>query len=268
MLFTIIEIDKQSNPVIHPPRRIPVTLRPKVKEELSRMEKLDVIQKAHESTEWVNSMLTIIKPNGKLRICIDPRDLNQAVKRDYYPMRTVDEVVTRMPNAKVFSVLDANSGFWQIRECKTVHFQYTLRQIHVQKVAIRIVIIPRHIPTQMFEDIEGVEVVVDDLLVWGEDEEQHDSRLLKVLERARARNLKLNKDKCIKQHEISYVGHILTKDGLKPDPKKTEAITEMPSPQNKEELQRFLGMLTYLTKFIPNLSNGIGIATKNTASRH
>ena len=136
------------------------------------------------------------------------------------------------------------------------------------------------IMSEMFKDIEEVEVVVDDLLVWGEDEEQHDNRLLKVLERARAQNLKLNKDKChIKQHKISYVGHILTKDGLKLDPKKTKAITEMPSPRNKEELQRFLGMLTYLTKFIPNFSQvasplrtllekSIGIVIENTASKH
>ena len=107
----------------------------------------------------------------------------------------------------------------------------------------------------MFEDIPGVEVIVDDLLVWGEDDKQHDTRLAKVLERARSRNLKLNKTKChIKQPEIIYVGHTLSKDGLKPDQKKTEAITAMPTPKSKEELQRFLGMLTYLAKFIPNLS--------------
>lgn len=64
----------------------------------------------------------------------------------------------------------------------------------------------------MVEDIKGVEVVVDDVLVWGETEDQHDSRLTKVLERARARNLKLNKTKCqIKKHEITYLGHIRTK---------------------------------------------------------
>jgi len=94
------------------------------------------------------------------------------------------------------------------------------------------------------------------LLVWGETEEQHDKRLTEVLERARLRNLKLNRAKCqIKQHEINYIGHILSKDGLKPDPKKTEAITQLPPPKNKEELQQFLDMLTYLSKFIPNLSH-------------
>ena len=60
-------------------------------------------------------MVTIIKPNGSLRICIDPRDLNQAIKREPYPMSTIEEIVTRMPNVKVFSVLDASSGFWQVK---------------------------------------------------------------------------------------------------------------------------------------------------------
>jgi len=109
--------------------------------------------------------------------------------------------------------------------------------------------------SEMFEDIPGVEVIVDNILVWGENEEQHDARLIKVLEQARSQNLRLNKNKChIKQHEISYVGYILSKDGVKPDPKKTEAIAAMPAPKNREELQRFIGMLTYLAKFIPNLS--------------
>jgi len=95
----------------------------------------------------------------------------------------------------------------------------------------------------MFEDIEGVEVVVDDLIL-GESAQQHDSQ---VHNRARERNLKLNKQKCqIRKDKISYIGHTLTKDGLRPDSKKAEAIMSMPSPKNKKELQRFLliGMLT------------------------
>ena len=108
----------------------------------------------------------------------------------------------------------------------------------------------------MFQDIDGVEVVVDDLLIWGETDEQHDRRLKQVLERARQRNLKLNKSKCqLKLNEISYIGHILSEDRLKPDPKKTQAVIDMPHPETKEDLQRLLGMLTYLGKFIPNLSH-------------
>ena len=109
--------------------------------------------------------------------------------------------------------------------------------------------------SEMFEDIEGVEVVIDDL-IWGENTKQHDIHLMQVLDGARQRNLKLNKQKCqIRKDKISYIGHILSKDDLRPDPKETEAIMNMPSLKNKEELQRFLGMLTYLSKFIPNLSH-------------
>ena len=286
-----IELNPGSKPVVHPPRRVPVTLRPKVLEELKRMEQLDVIEKINEPTEWVNSMVTVVKPNGKLRICIDPRNLNQNVKRQHYPTRTVDEILTRMPNAKVFSVLDANSGYWQIRldhesaklcTFNTPYGRYMFKRLPFGLSSSQDIF--QRVMTEMFEDIPGVEVVVDDLLVWGEDNEQHDSRLTKVLERARSRNLKLNKTKChIKQPEISYVGHTLTKDGLKPDLKKTEAITAMPIPKNREELQRFLGMLTYLAKFIPNLSqvasplrklleknieNGTGKVIRNRVLRH
>ena len=79
-----IKVDENAQPIVHPPRKVPVTLRPKVQQELKRMEELDVIEKVEEPTDWVNSMVSIVKPNGKLRICIDPRDLNKAVKRDYY----------------------------------------------------------------------------------------------------------------------------------------------------------------------------------------
>ena len=109
--------------------------------------------------------------------------------------------------------------------------------------------------SEMFEDIDGVEVVVYDLLIWGETEEEHDIRLKQVLERAKRRNVKLNRDKSqIKREQISYVGHVIGKDGIKPDPKKVEAIVKLNAPTGKEELQRFLGMTTYLAKFIPNYS--------------
>ena len=97
----------------------------------------------------------------------------------------------------------------------------------------------------MFEDIEGVEGIVDDLLIWAETEEEHDKRLEKVLQRARQRNLKLNKEKSQnKWDQISYVGNVIGKNGLKPDPKKVEAIVNMKPPTDREELQRFLGMTT------------------------
>ena len=109
--------------------------------------------------------------------------------------------------------------------------------------------------SHLFQDTEGVEVIVDDLVVWGEDVEQHDARLRQVLDRCRESNLKLNREKChFRVSEVRYVGHVLSADGVKPDPQKVEAINRMPVPVNREELQRFLGVVTYLSKFILNMS--------------
>ena len=94
-----IRIDPTKTPVIHPPRHVPITLRPKIQEELARMERLNVVEKVTEPTNWVNSMVTIIKPNGSLRICIDPRHLNEAIQQEHYPIQTIEEVTARMPEA-------------------------------------------------------------------------------------------------------------------------------------------------------------------------
>ena len=100
--------------MVHPPRKVPVSLKEKIREELDRMEKAEVVVKQKEPTDWVNSMVAVVKPN-KLRICIDPRDLNEAIRREHFPMTTIEDVVADMPQAKVFSVLDATSGYWQVK---------------------------------------------------------------------------------------------------------------------------------------------------------
>ena len=88
--------------------------------------------------------------------------------------------------------------------------------------------------SEIFSGIEGDEVIVDDLLIWGKNQQQHDERLTS----SGKSKTKLSKKKSqIALDEISYIGHILGKEGLKPDPKKVQAITEMNRPQNKEELQ-------------------------------
>lgn len=107
----------------------------------------------------------------------------------------------------------------------------------------------------MIEDLDGVVNIIDDLLVWGDTIEEHDQRLIQLLKRARENNLKLNRNKCkIRMMEIKYIGHILSTQGLKSDEEKIRVVTQLPKPKNKQELQRFLGMVQYLAKFIPNLS--------------
>ena len=107
----------------------------------------------------------------------------------------------------------------------------------------------------MLEGIDGCRAIMDDIIIAAKTPIEHDSILKKVVERAKAWNLKLNFDKCqIRKSEVLYVGHLVTAQGLKPDPAKVKAVQKMPVPASKEEVRRFLGFIQYLAKFIPNLS--------------
>ena len=98
-------------------------------------------------------------------------------------------------------------------------------------------------------------IIVDDILIWGSTEEEHDANLSKVLERAGQIGLKLNLSKCkFRARSVSFVGHTSTDKGLKPDTEKTDAIRNMPAPENQAALRRFLGMTNYLNKFIKDYS--------------
>ena len=101
-------------PVQHAPHRVPVPLRTKFTAKITEMEKKVVIARVTEPTDWISSAVTVQR-NDKLRICIDPKDLNEAIKRPKYQMPTVDEVLPKLAQAKVFTVLDAKDGFFQVR---------------------------------------------------------------------------------------------------------------------------------------------------------
>ena len=256
-----IKIDESVPPVI-PPRRVPFALHDKVKKELKRMESMRVIHKVNEQTEWVSSVLAVRKPNDKVRICIDPKDLNRAIKREHYPMRATYDVVTKLPNANYFSKLDAESGFWQLEldepSSSLLTFNTPFGKYKFLRLAFGISSSPeifQKAMSQLFEDVEEAECIVDDILLWGETIEQHNQRLRNVLERVKQSGIKFNRSKCqIGVTEIKYIGHTLGKEGLKPDLEKVEAINNMPEPEDKAGLQRFMGMLQYVSKFIPNLS--------------
>ena len=104
-------------------------------------------------------------------------------------------------------------------------------------------------------DFPGVVGITDDVCVYGKDEKEHDRNLKALMDRAKETGLVFSSDKCtIRQPEISFFGNIYSKDGIRPDPAKVHDIQNMPVPQDKEDLQRFLGMMTYLATFIPNFS--------------
>ena len=108
-------IDSSVKPVIQPPHRVPVSIKEKLLHELNRLEKAGIISKQHEPTDWVSSLVCVTKKSGALRICIDPKPLNTALKRNHYPMRTIDDVLPDLGKMKVFSTFDARNGYWHVK---------------------------------------------------------------------------------------------------------------------------------------------------------
>ncbi|MCG7876437.1 MAG: RNase H-like domain-containing protein [Candidatus Thiodiazotropha endolucinida] len=257
-----IMIDSTVTPVVNPPRKIPVALRKRVKKALRDMEKDGVIRAVDEPTDWVNSMVIVEKPNKKLRICLDPRNLNTAIKREHFQLPTIEEITSRMSGAKVFSKLDGKNSYWQLKlDCEsqllttfnTPYGRYcylrtpfgikSAQEVYQKRIS------------QLFEGLEGVETDIDDILIWGRSKEEHDQRLRLALKRCEDIGLTLNKDKCvIGVSSVTYIGHVLTQEGIKPDESKLKAISEMPAPTDKKGVMRLLGTVNYLAKFVPDMS--------------
>lgn len=98
--------------MVNPPRRVPFALMAPLKEKLTDLERKGIIKKVTEPTAWVSSLVLVRKASGKLRVCIDPTNLNTAIQRHHYPTPSIEEVMADLKDAKVFSVLDAKDGFW------------------------------------------------------------------------------------------------------------------------------------------------------------
>ena len=109
-----IVLDPNVPAVVHPPRRMPISLKDDIKRELDEMVNSDIIAKIKEGepTRWVNSLVYRRKQNGRLRLCLDPKDLNAAIQREHHITPTLEEILPKLANAKVFSIVDAKCGYW------------------------------------------------------------------------------------------------------------------------------------------------------------
>ena len=269
-----IELKENSKGRIDACRRVPITLLKPLKKEIDRMLKMGIIKKVNEPTEWVNSLVITKKKDGSLRLCLDPQHLNQSIRKKSSKIKTFSEICARMAGAKYFTTLDANRAFWQVKLSENSSFYTTFNTPFGR---YRFLVMPYGIITasetyeeaseDVFGDIEGVEQYIDDMIVWGRTEQEHDKRLRDVFCRAQQRNIRFNKAKCqFGATKVKYLGHEFSEKGIEPDHEKIKAILDMPKPTNVKELDTFLGMVTYLSKFVPNLSQ-INSALRNLKKR-
>lgn len=248
---------------VNVPRKVPFPLLDKTKKEIERMLEMGVISRVDQPTDWCAPMVVTPKPKGDVRICVDLTRLNQSVLREAYPLPSVDFTLGKLSKSKVFSKIDANSAFWQRKLSESSRLLTTFITPWGRFCFNRL---PYGISTgseqfqkcmnNILEGLEGVECEIDDLLVHGDSQEQHDIRLHAVLKRLQKSKLTLNKDKCLfSVSTIKALGQVISSEGISPDPGKVKAIIDIPVPKNVAEVRSFMGMVNQFNKFTSHLAS-------------
>ena len=264
-----LEVDATVKPVITPARKIPFALRPRLKDELDQLTEKGVIAPVNEPTEWVSALALATKKSGELRICIDPRPLNKALRREHYKLPTLDDVLPELSKARIITTVDLKSGYWHVELDEESSKLTTFATPHGRFRWLRLPF-GTNVSAEIFakrlhdcvHDLPGLICVADDIMVYGvgsTDEEamiDHDVKLEKLLQRCLDIGIRLNASKMkLRQRSVTFLGHIITKDGLMADPAKIEAIRDMPCPTDVAGVQRLNGFVNYLAKFLPGLSD-------------
>lgn len=268
-----LQVDPSLTPVRQPPRSVPLALEKSFKAELDKMVRDGIIEKVTEPCDWINSfVIERKKDKKKIRVCLDPKPLNKALKRNYHcRIPSLDDIVHKFAAHKKlkFSKVDVRSGFWHYvldeESAKLTTFSTPYGNYRYKRLPMGVTPASSAFQMKMIEELsglEGVDVIQDDCLIEGygdgsaEAIQKHDKNMKKFLQRCRERGIQLNWDKCeFLADQVTYMGHILSEDGVKVDPEKVRAIKEYPVPQDMYHLQRFLGMVKYLSKFDSRLSS-------------
>ena len=215
------------------------------------MLKLGVIRKLdiNEASNWVHALVIVIKPNGKLHVCLDPRTLNSILRHNVHNAKRFVDIISKIKGFKYVSKIDTDSGFWTLPLDQSSQLLTTFDtpwgRFCFMKLPFSLCESEYFFQYYMdlnFESLTNAHIINDDVLIVGSDlglldEQDHDRCLLQVLNRCREVGLKLNTAKCIfKVKQVVFYRHLVHTNGLSPDPQKVQAISNMPVPSSKTEL--------------------------------
>ncbi|KAM0729433.1 Retrovirus-related Pol polyprotein from transposon 297 [Formica fusca] len=234
-------------------------------------------------SQWNAPLLVVPKKadasgKPKLRVVVDFRKLNDLTIGDSFPLPNITDILDQLGNAKCFTTLDLASGYHQIPmeegdKCKTAfstphgHYEYNRMPFGLKNAPATF----QRLMNSILIGIQGIKCLVylDDIVIYGASLQDHNKRLIEVLRRLRENNLKLQPDKCeFLRKEVTYLGHIITENGISPDPSKLEAVRNFPTPRKVKDIQAFIGLAGYYRKFIENFSKIAKQLTKLTKKKN
>lgn len=258
-----IPVNESVQPVQQGYRRAPLALEGKIHDKLKFLLEKDIIEKVHGPSAWVSPMIPILKSSGEVRICVDMRRANQAILRESHPLPLIEELLGSLGGAIKFSKLDIKEAYHQLelseksREITTFITKYGL--FRYKRLMFGICCAPelfQKVMDTVVAGLEGVAVYLDDMLVFGNSQDEHNNRLKALMNRLKEYGVFLNLEKCLfNSDKLEFLGHELSSEGIKPIKSRVLALQQFREPLNAAELRSFLGLITYVGRFIPHLAS-------------
>ena len=257
-----LHVDTSASPLFHKARPVAFALRPKIEEELGRLQSLGVIESVQFS-DWAAPIVPVVKDDGSVRICGDYKvTVNRVAKVEKYPIPRIEELFASLAGGRRFSKLDLSHAYQQVvldersRQYVTVNthkglFRYNRLPFGVSSAPS----IFQRLMENLLQGIPGITVYVDDICVTGRTDEEHLQHLEETLKRLKTAGMRLKRAKCeFLLSSVEYLGHVISAEGLRTSDSKVKAILKAPAPQNVADLRSFLGLVNYYAKFLPDLA--------------
>ena len=241
-------------------RRHPIAHLDFIDSQVEQMLRAGVIEPS--SSPWSSNVVLAKKSDGSLRFCVDYRRLNDLTYKDSFPLPRIDTCLDALGGSMYFSTMDLRSGFWQVsidpRDADKTAFVTRKGQFRFRVLSFGLANSPSIFQRLMTMVLAGLHwdiclVYIDDIVVMGRNFQEHVRNVAQVFQRLRLAGLKLKPSKCqLFQERVRFLGHVISSQGVEPDPEKISCIADWPEPRSLTEVRSFLGLASYYRNFVEN----------------
>ncbi len=255
-------VTNEHKPISLNPRRVPINVQPKVDDLVNDLENKGIIMKT--ISPWNSPIVVVPKKNGDIRLCIDYRHLNSITERPVYHIPDARELFDSLDGSEYFSALDLSMGYYQIemdeRDMGKTAFTTRSGQFCFKRMPFGLCGAPQSFQRVMSAILrehnwKNCLIYLDDICIFGSTLKEHNTRLRSVLHCLAKAGVKLSPGKCMfMRKEVTYLGHVIDKNGVRTDPEKVSKIKEWPIPKTAKELKTFISLCGYYRKFVNNFA--------------